>query len=96
MFLLDTAPSHTVKPIRDQSEALSWKGTFWFEDVKKWLDEWFAAKGEDFYCVVTKIAQKMGRMYNKRWSMCFIILPNLTSLFRNKLYTLYLCVRYIF
>jgi len=19
------------------------------EDVKKWLDEWFAAKGEDFY-----------------------------------------------
>jgi len=20
-----------------------------YEDVKKWLDEWFAAKGEDFY-----------------------------------------------
>jgi len=21
----------------------------WYEDVKKWLDEWFAVKGEDFY-----------------------------------------------
>ena len=21
-----------------------------YEDVKKWLDEWFAPKGEDFYC----------------------------------------------
>jgi len=20
-----------------------------YKDVKKWLDEWFAAKGEDFY-----------------------------------------------
>ena len=23
-----------------------------YEDVKKWLDEWFAVKGEDFYFVV--------------------------------------------
>ena len=23
-----------------------------YEDVKKWLDEWFAAKGEDFTGVV--------------------------------------------
>jgi len=26
-----------------------------YEDVKKWLDEWFAAKGKDFYCGVVSI-----------------------------------------
>lgn len=24
-----------------------------YEDVKKWLDEWFVAKGEDFFGVVS-------------------------------------------
>ena len=36
-----------------------------YEDVKKWLDEWFAAKGEDFYWR----GRKMEKMYNKRWSI---------------------------
>jgi len=29
-----------------------------YEDVKKWLDEWFAAKGEDFYWRGIQIARK--------------------------------------
>ena len=36
-----------------------------YNDVKKWLDEWFAAKGDDFTDVVFT---KMGKMSNKRWS----------------------------
>jgi len=31
-----------------------------YEDVKKWFDEWFAAKGEDFYCVVFTNCPKDG------------------------------------
>jgi len=33
-----------------------------YEDVKKWLDEWFAAKGEDFYCGIHKLPE--------RWEKC--------------------------
>lgn len=34
-------------------------------NVKKWLDEWFAAKEEDFYWRgIHKITRKMGKMYN--------------------------------
>ena len=30
-----------------------------YEDVKKWLDEWFAAKGEDFYWrVIHKLTKR--------------------------------------
>ena len=32
------------------------------EDVKKWLDEWFAAKGKDFYCGIHKLPE--------RWEKC--------------------------
>ena len=34
------------------------------EDVKKWFDEWFAAKGEDFYWRGPQIARKMEKMCN--------------------------------
>ena len=34
----------------------------WFVDVKKWLDEWFAAKGEDFYWRIHKLPE--------RWEKC--------------------------
>ena len=34
-----------------------------YEDVKKWLDEWFAAKGEDFYW---RGIHKL----SKRWEKC--------------------------
>ena len=79
IILQDNAPSHTKKPVRDMSEALSWKvlphaayspdlASFAYhfpastghavtekrfdsyEDVKKWLDDCFVAKWEDFYC----------------------------------------------
>jgi len=33
-----------------------------YEDVKKWLDEWFAAKGEDFYWRIHKLPE--------RWEKC--------------------------
>jgi len=36
-----------------------------YEDVKKWFDEWFAAKGEDFYwCGIHKLPE--------RWEKCVI------------------------
>ena len=35
-----------------------------YEDVEKWLDEWFVARGEDFYWRF--IVQKMEKMCNKR------------------------------
>jgi len=60
-----------------------------YERVKKWLDEWFAAKGENFYWRgIHKLPE--------RWEKCvtsngatlnkslFIILPNLTSFFWEK------------
>ena len=36
-----------------------------YEDMKKWLDEWFAVKGEDFTDVVFTSCPKSGEMYNK-------------------------------
>jgi len=33
-----------------------------YEDVKKWLDEWFATKGEDFYWRIHKLPE--------RWEKC--------------------------
>jgi len=35
-----------------------------YKDVKKWLDEWFAAKVEDFYWRGIQVARKMGKMCN--------------------------------
>ena len=34
-----------------------------YEDVKKWLDEWFAAKGEDFYW-------RGIHKFSERWEKC--------------------------
>jgi len=38
-----------------------------YEDVRKWLYEWFASKNEEFFWY-TQIAWKMGKMYNERAS----------------------------
>jgi len=37
-----------------------------YEDVRKWLDEWFASKDElrNFLAWYTQIARKMGKMYS--------------------------------
>jgi len=35
-----------------------------YEDVRKWLDEWFASKDEEFFWRGTQIARKMGKMYS--------------------------------
>ena len=60
-----------------------------YEDVKKWLDEWFAAKGKIFTGVVftncpkdrENVQQTMEHILNKA---LFVILPNLTSFFQKK------------
>ena len=54
-----------------------------YEDVKKWLDEWFAARGKDFYGRGIpqrweNVQQAMGHTSNKT---LFINLPNLTCFF---------------
>ena len=41
-----------------------------YEDVKKWLDEWFAAKeGRFLLAWYSQIDRKMGKMYNTRRSI---------------------------
>jgi len=67
-----------------------------YERVKKWLDEWFAAKGENFYWRgIHKLPE--------RWEKCvtnngatlnkslFIILPNLTCFFLGKKSSFHTC-----
>ena len=63
---------HTAKPVRntldDQPHAahlLDEQRFGSYEDVKKWLDEWFVAKGRG----VHKLPEKMGKMYNERCSI---------------------------
>ena len=55
-----------------------------YEDVKKWFDEWFAAKREDF---VPLLARKMGKcitaMEHTLNKAHLIVLPNLTCFLRK-------------
>ena len=54
----DLAPSD-YHLFASMSHALAQQRFGSYEDVKKWLDEWFAAKGEDFYWrEIHKIARK--------------------------------------
>ena len=54
----------------------------WYEDVKKWTDEWFATKGENFTGVN---GWKIGKMHKKEWSILWIIiLSNLKCIFLEK------------
>ena len=65
------------------------------EDVKKWVDEWFAAKGEDFYwCAVHKLPERGGKCITSDEAL-FIILPNVTCFFREKIRISYLYIWYI-
>ena len=43
-----------------------------YEDVKKWFDEWFAAKREDFPRVRFTNCQKLGKCITKRWRILLI------------------------
>jgi len=47
-YLPDLAPSD-YHLFASMGHALAEQHFDSYEDVKKWLDEWFAAKGEDFY-----------------------------------------------
>ena len=60
IFLHDNE-EHTVKPI----QALAEQRFGSYKDVKKWLDEWFAAKRAWH----SQIVRKMGKMYSKRLSI---------------------------
>ena len=35
-----------------------------YEDVRKWLDEWFASKDEELLAWYTQIARKVRKMYS--------------------------------
>ena len=60
--------------------------------MKKWLDEWFAAKREDFYWRgIHKLPERWekcvtsnGAYFEKVFKFLFIILPNLTCFFWEK------------
>ena len=79
----DLTPSE-YRLFASMSHALAEQRFGSYEEVKKWLDEWFAAKGDDFYWRFTdihKLPERLQRkMYNKRWSI-FWITP-LLSFFR--------------
>jgi len=47
-YSLDLAPSD-YHLFASMDHALAEQRFGSYEDVKKWLDEWFAAKGENFY-----------------------------------------------
>ena len=51
-----------------------------YEDIQKWFDEWFAAKGKIFTGVSFINTRMMGKMYNKR--MCILWINHFLSLYR--------------
>jgi len=64
-----------------------------YEDIRKWLNEWFASKDEEFFWRgIHKLPRKMEKLaFNKMLQYHFIL-----SIFICIIYIIFICIVYIY